>query len=186
MRTSLIVSALIVISCFARVFPHMSPVPIVALALFAAVYLPNPRSAFLVFFGGLCLSDLMLGLHALIPVVYASLIPVLFVGFRLKKNRQAPKIAGATVLSSLLYFLLTNSGVWVVGGCDWTQAREFPATFGGLMSAFAAALPGLPKKVLADLLGVAVLFGTLPRAYKFLGAFHRWWFLRPRQTYSAM
>jgi hypothetical protein len=173
MRTSLIISALILISYCARLLAHGSPIPIVALGLFAAAYLPNQWPAFLVFFGGLFLSDVNLGLHVLIPVVYASLVPVLFVGFRLKNNLHALKIARATVLSSLLYFFLTNFGVWVLGGCDWTQAREFPATFAGLMNAYAAALPGLPEKTLADFLGAAVLFGALPCVYKFLGAIHR-------------
>jgi hypothetical protein len=186
MANFIITCALILISSLARIFAHTSPIPIVALALFTAVYLPHQWSAVLVFFGGLFLSDLILGLHALIPVFYAGLIPALFVGFRLRKNLYASEIAGATVLSSLFHFLLTNFGVWVLGGCDWTQAREFPPTFAGLMSAFAVALPGLPEKILADLLGAAVLFGAFPCAQKFLAPFHRLWFLRRRQPYSAV
>jgi len=183
-----IVSAVILIVSLARVLPHPIPISISALALCAAVYLPQKWSAFLLFFGGLFISDLVLGLHSMIPVVYVSLVPVLCVGFWLKKTLGAQNIAGATVLGSLFYFLLTNFGVWVLGGCDWTaaEAREFPLTFAGLMSAFAGGFPGLPKKILSDLLGSALLFGIFPWAYKSLAGLHALWLLRRRQQYSAM
>ncbi len=146
--------------------------PIVALALFTAAYLPDKRSAFLVFFGGLLLSDLTRGLHSMIPVVYAGLVPVLLVGFALRKNLRTTRIAGGTALGSVIYFFLTNFGVWVLGGCDWTQAREYPPTFAGLAGAFSAAWPGLPERMLADLLASSLFFGVFPLVYRsFAGAF---------------
>ncbi|HEV8343523.1 MAG TPA: DUF6580 family putative transport protein [Candidatus Binatia bacterium] len=186
MARFLIISVVVLIICLARVLPHPIPVSISALALFASVYLPQKRSAFLIFFGGMFISDFVLGLHSLIPVVYASLVPILCLGFGLKKNLRAPNIAGATILGSLLYFFLTNFGVWVLGGCDWTQAREYPPTFAGLLSAFAAAFPGLPKRILWDLVGSSLLFGIFPWAYKSLARFDRLWLLRRPQPYSAM
>src|SRR2546430_17194146 len=123
---ALIISSIAVMSLLSRILIHDSTIPVVALALFAAVYLPSQRSSFLVFFGGLFLSDLLLGLHVLIPVVYASLVPILIVGFRLKNNLRALQIARTTMLSSFLYFCFTNLGVWVLGGCDLTKIRQFP------------------------------------------------------------
>jgi hypothetical protein len=165
-------SAFVLIAYFARILPHMTSIPIVALALFTGAYLPDKRSAFLVFFGGLFVSDLALGLHGMIPVVYTGLVPVLLAGFGLRKNLRAPRIAGAALFGSLIYFFLTNFGVWVLGGCDWTQAREYPPTLAGLAGAFSAALPGLPEKMLADLLASALFFGVFPLAYRsFAGTF---------------
>ena len=183
MNNFAIVSAVILIVSLARALPHPIPISISALALFAAVYLPQKWLAFLVFFGGLFISDLVLGLHPMIPVVYASLISVLFVGFKLSRNLDTQKIVRATVLGSLFYFLLTNFGVWVLGGCDWTaaEAREFPLTFAGLMSAFAGGFPGLPKKILSDLLGSSLLFGAFPWAYKTLAGVRTLWLVRCRQ-----
>ena len=124
------------------------------------------RSAFGSFFGALFVSDLILGLHGLIPVVYGSLVPVLWIGFRLKKDLRAWKIAGAALLGSLIYFSLTNFGVWALGGCGWIEGPEFPKTPAGLMLAYAAALPGLPTKLFVEFLGSALLLLFLPRACK--------------------
>jgi hypothetical protein len=169
MASLLIVVTIIMITCFARTLPHLTPIPIVALALFVAVTLPRKRSALVFFFAGLLLSDLLLGFHWMILIVYASLVPVLCMGFELKNNLSGHNILGVTVLASLIYFFLTNFAVWVLGACEWTQAREFPMTFAGLVSTFSAALPGLPKKILADLIGSSLFFGAFPLAYKTLG-----------------
>jgi len=181
-----IVSAVILIVSLARALPHLIPISISALALFAAVYLPRKRSAFLVFFGGLFISDLVLGLHPMIPVVYASLISVLFVGFKLSRNLDTQKIVRATVLSSLLYFLLSNFGVWILGGCNWTHDREFPLTLAGFLSVFAGGFSGLPKTILSDLLGSALLFGAFPWAYKTLAGFGALWLSKRRQQISTV
>jgi hypothetical protein len=165
-----IISAIVLVACFARILPHLNAMPIVALALFTGAYLPDRRSAFLVFFGGLFVSDAARGLHSMIPVVYGALVPVLFLGLALKKKLRAATVAGATLSASLIYFFLTNLGVWVLGGCDWTRAREYPLSLAGLAGAFSAALPGLPEKILADLLASAVFFGVFPLAY---GSFAR-------------
>jgi hypothetical protein len=145
---------------------HIMPVPIVALALFTAVYLSNKRSAVLVFFGGLFMADLALGLHALIPVVYASLVPVLFIGFSLRKNLGGLEIARVSVLGSVLYFFLTNFGVWLAGACNWGDGREIPLTLSGLLSAYSAALPLLPARISTDLLASVLLFGGVLWVYK--------------------
>jgi hypothetical protein len=112
MKILFAMSAIVLMTSVGRSLPHIIPVPIVALALFTAVYLSKNRSAALVFFGGLFISDLAFGLHDLIPVVYASLVPVLFIGFKLRENLGGIEIARASVVSSLVYFLLTNLGVW--------------------------------------------------------------------------
>jgi hypothetical protein len=160
--TTWIASALILIACFARIVPHLASMPIVALAPLTAAYLPDKRSAFLVFFGGLLVSDLVRGLYAMIPVVYAGLVPVLLIGFQLRKKLNVAPIAAATLSGSLIYFFLTNFGVWILGGCDWTQAREYPLTFAGLVDAFSVALPGLPRKMLADLVAALLFFAAVP------------------------
>jgi hypothetical protein len=167
-----IMSAFVLIACFARTLPHLTSMPIVALALFTGASLPDKRSAFLVFFGGLFMSDLALGLHGMIPVVYGGLAAVLLIGFALRKNLRARPIAVATVSAALIYFFLTNFAVWLLGGCDWTRGREYPMTLAGLAATFSAALPGLPEQILADLLASALFFGVLPLVQRSLaGAF---------------
>jgi len=181
-----IVSAVILIVSLARALPHPIPISISALALCAAVYLPRKRWAFLVFFGALFIGDLLVGLHPMIPVVYASLISVLFVGFKLRTNLDTQKIVRGTVLSSLLFFFLSNFGVWVLGGCDWAHGREFPLTLAGFLSVFAGGFSVLPRSILSDLLGSALLFGAFPWAYKILMGFGAVWLSRRRQPISTV
>jgi hypothetical protein len=161
MKNILAMSVIVLIACLGRSLPHIIPVPIVALALFTAVYLADKRSAALVFFGGLFIGDLAFGLHDLIPVVYASLVPVLFIGFKLRENLGGVEIARASVISSLIYFLLTNLGVWAAGACNWSDGREIPATVPGLIGTYSTALPLLPANISTDLLASFLLFGGM-------------------------
>jgi hypothetical protein len=166
MKILFAMSAIVLMTSVGRSLPHIIPVPIVALALFTAVYLSKNRSAALVFFGGLFISDLAFGLHDLIPVVYASLVPVLFIGFKLRENLGGIEIARASVVSSLVYFLLTNLGVWVAGACNWSDGREIPPTLAGLVSTYSAAVPLLPARMSTDLLASFLLFGGMFRVCK--------------------
>ena len=61
-------------------------------------------------------------------------------------------IAGATVAGSLLFFTLSNFGVWAFGGL-------YPHTGGGLAACFIAALPFLGGTLEGDGLYSLVLFG---------------------------
>ncbi len=112
---------------------------------------------------GLVGGDLSLGMHRLIPLVYGSFAVIVCVGFRLRRRRKVLPIAGATLLSSVLFFAVTNLGVWALG--SW-----YAKTWDGLVACFVAAVPFFRNTLLGDAVYVAVLFGGLALAEKGLPA----------------
>jgi len=56
--------------------------------------------------------DIVLGLHALIPVTYACFAPIVCLGFWLRRQRRAGRIGVAALTSSGLFFAITDFAVW--------------------------------------------------------------------------
>ena len=55
-------------------------------------------------------------------------------------------------MSSLLFFVLTNFGVWLVNG-------YYPHTVAGLAACYVAAIPFFQNSIAGDLFYTALLFG---------------------------
>src|ERR1017187_522512 len=98
-----------------RLIPHPPNLTsITAVALFGGAYFSDRRLAFLVPLAALFLSDLILGFYAHMEVVYLSFALIVCVGLWLQKRRSTIYIVGAALASSILFFLLTNFGVWAL------------------------------------------------------------------------
>jgi Family of unknown function (DUF6580) len=70
----------------------------------------------------------------------------------LRRRRSVPNIAVAALASSVLFFLLTNLGVWATSGL-------YPFTMVGLVACYAAALPFFRNMLAGDFLYTLALFG---------------------------
>jgi hypothetical protein len=64
-----------------------------------------------------------------------------------------------SIASSLLFFLVTNFGVWIAGGF-------YSPDFAGLMECYAMGIPFLERSFLADVLFAQVLFHGFSMAQK--------------------
>lgn len=136
-----------------RILPHPPNFsPILAIALFSGAILKDRRLAFVIPLLAMLISDLIIGFHSLIWLVYLSFIAVVYMGTFLQTQRKLVAITGMTISGSLLFFLITNLGVWAFDGL-------YPMTFAGLISCYTAALPFLQNSMAGDLFFVAVLFG---------------------------
>jgi hypothetical protein len=107
------------------------------------------------------LSDLGLGwangrlfgeFHPLMPLVYGSFVASVLVGRGLRTRRTTWRIGAASVGGSLLFFLVTNFGVWA-------QAGWYAPTWSGLAACYVAALPFFQNALCGDLLYSAAFFG---------------------------
>ena len=87
--------------------------------------------------------------HVVTWVWYAGAI-LLGAGL-LGKSVTPLRVAGASLASSIAFFIASNFAVWAV----WTM---YPKTLAGLGAAYVAALPFFRNQGLADLLLAAVLF----------------------------
>ncbi len=130
--------------------PNVSPVT--ALALFSGALLADRRLALIIPLMAMLCSDLVLGLHGTMVFVYAAFVLVGLLGIALADRLCGQVIIAASLFSSLLFFVITNFGVWLVAG-------YYPLTFDGLLACFVAAVPFFHYALLGDLLFAGMMFG---------------------------
>src|SRR3989304_5685350 len=100
-----------------RLVPHVPNfAPIGAMALFGGTYL-NKKTAFLLPLVAMVLSDFFIGFDSVLSrfTVYGSFALIVLVGFWLRKERSVGKIVLASLTASVLFFIITNFGVWFAG-----------------------------------------------------------------------
>lgn len=148
-----VIVAMILAAVASRLAPHpWNLTSVTAVALFGGAYFQDRRLAFAIPLAALFLSDLVLGFYPGLPLVYLSFALVVVLGVWLSSRRRPPFIAGAALLSSVMFFAVTNFGVWAFGSI-------YPRTLAGLESCYLAAIPFFRGSVEGDLLYTFVLFG---------------------------
>jgi hypothetical protein len=130
--------------------PNVSP--IAAMALFAGFSFRHRLAAFAFPLVALVLSDLVIGTHDLMWVVYASFALTSVLAIFLRDQKGAGVKALVAFTGSVLFFVITNFAVWAQGGM-------YPVTFDGLVECYIAGLPFFDNAVIGDLFFSAVLFG---------------------------
>lgn len=144
--------SLIVIGILLRFMPHTANfTPLAAIALFSGAYL-NKRLAIIVPLMIVVISDLFLGLHNVVAFTWGSFVLVTVLGFWTKKHKNFSRITLSAVAASVLFYVVTNFGVWAMG---W-----YPQNAKGLLDCYILGLPFLRSFSLATLLYSAVLFGA--------------------------
>jgi hypothetical protein len=91
------------------------------------------------------------------PFVYAGLVAYVLVGRWLCRSDSLIKIPAAGLLGSLLYFLLTNLGVWLIG-IDINNL-PYPKTPSGLVYCFTQAVPFYRGTIAGDVFFTIAIFG---------------------------
>jgi hypothetical protein len=170
MKTKMItLIGLIVVAAFSRLIPHpWNFTAIGAIALFGGSFVPSKKLSLVIPLAALILSDLVLGFHSTMVFVYAAFTLTVLIGWGLRENRTAVKVTSYALLSSSLFFLITNFGVWAMGGM-------YPMTASGLVSSYVAAIPFFDNQIYGDLFFSGVLFGGYAYMRKVL----------PEWTYST-
>ena len=130
--------------------PNVSP--IAALALFSGAYLADRKLVMLIPLLALFLGDLVLGLHSTMFFTYGAFILISLIGVVIASRLCGQVVIAASLLSSVLFFLLTNFGVWMMDGF-------YPMTFAGLLACYTAAIPFFQMTLMGDLFFVSVIFG---------------------------
>ncbi|HNS17421.1 MAG TPA: hypothetical protein PKH94_09295 [Bacteroidales bacterium] len=129
-----VIAGIILAAALFRLVPHWPNfTPVAAIALFGGTYLHKKYLAFLVPLTALFISDLILGFHPVMGWVYAGFTVTVGIGLLLRRNVTVLNIAGASLLSSVLFFLVTNFGAWLA-------SPFYPDTFAGLIQCYVAGL----------------------------------------------
>lgn len=159
------ISIAILIVALTRFLPHPPNFTALgALALFSGAMYNNRFLALSIPLVALFITDIVLNNFILKGIytsfvlltpgaiyLYGSLILITALGFFTKAN--SPKsILGNGILASVLFFIITNFGVWASG-------TMYPPTFEGLLASYTMAIPFFAPTAASQLLYSAVLFG---------------------------
>jgi len=136
-----------------RLVPHPPNfTPVGALALFSGAFLGRRALAFAAPIGAMLVSDAIIGFHSAMPFVYAGVAATVLLGQFALSRLTALRVAGVAILGSVLFFALTNFGVWL-------QSGMYPPTLAGLAACYVAAIPFFQYSLAGDLLFTGLLFG---------------------------
>lgn len=83
---------------------------------------------------------------------YFSYFLIAILGHYWLQRVSTCRVLGATLAAALLFFIISNFGVWAQGG--W-----YAPTFSGLLQCYLAGIPFLKGSMAGDLFYAAVLFG---------------------------
>jgi hypothetical protein len=163
-RTLFIILA-IAFGALSRLLPHPPNFTAIgAIALFGGAYLTNRYLAVLVPVLAVWLSDVVLNNTVYAQagqfvwfyegawLQYLSTALCAVLGIVLMKRINMPSFIGGSVATALLFFALTNLGVWY-------GSAMYANNFAGLMMCYGAALPFLGWSVLGNLFFGGILFG---------------------------
>ena len=129
---------IIILAIFSRLIPHPPNfTPITAVALFSIINLKNKYIGVLIPIICLLVSDLVIGISLINLFVYFSFILICGIGYIFEKINIK-----SVLLSSFVFFLFTNFGVWLIG---------YPNTLEGLITCYIAAIPFFGWTIAGDL-----------------------------------
>jgi hypothetical protein len=166
--------ALIVLTVGMTRLLHLPPnvAPISAFALFGGAYFTKRWQSVLLPIGAYWVSDLILN-----NVIYKSFFPTftLFsndfyfaavslgltvaLSWFMLKVVKVQNVFVASIIGSLIFFVITNFGTWLI----WNM---YPMNAAGLAACYAAGLPFLQNALTGDLLWSAILFGGFALAQR--------------------
>jgi hypothetical protein len=152
---NLLVYATLVIAAIAsRFIPHpFNFTAVGAAALFSGAIMKDKRYAYLIPVAILFLTDVIIGLHFSMIPVYGCFALTVWIGTKIGNHPRWSYIIGASLISSILFFLITNLPFWYI------DLHLYPMTLEGTLSSYNMALPFFRNQLVGDLFFNGVLFG---------------------------
>lgn len=151
MKNNLLVTLLLVsVGVLFRLLPHpVNVAPLTAIALLAGIHFKSKFGVLLPLAITL-VTDLFLGFYSTMLWVYGSYILIYAIGTFGKKYSFSSTLK-LTIISSVIFFIVTNVGVWLSSGM-------YARSFAGLIECFTLALPFFRNSLLGDMFYVQILF----------------------------
>jgi hypothetical protein len=152
LRDVIVPVGLILAIAATRVIPHPPNfTPVMSVALFGSAVFFNRYLGIALALAVMAVSDALIGWHSTLPYVYLAMAVAGVLGFLLREKRSLIKTIVVTATSSVLFFIVTNLGVFI-------SQDMYPKTFTGLGLCFAMALPFFKNSLAGDFLFTGVLF----------------------------
>lgn len=140
---------LVILSLVTRLLPHPPNfAPMSAIALISGNYFSNRPIAIAIPIICMLLTDFVIGLHRLIPVTYLAYLLITILGIYIRSVTL-----WSVLLSSVIFFAVSNFGVWLLGGYGYTGQ--------GLLTCYTMALPFFTNSVASDLFYCCIILVSL-------------------------
>lgn len=149
----ILAAGLMAAAAFIRLVPHVpNATPVAAVALFGGATLPAPWSLAVPLLTML-VSDAVIGFDAwpITIAIYGSFSVSVLLGRSLRIRRGPGRILGATLASSVLFYLVTNAAVW------WWSGM-YPRSLDGLLLSYFYAIPFFRHTLYGDMAYTFSLF----------------------------
>jgi len=151
---------LIILGILLRLAPHAPNfTPVAAIALFSGAYL-NKKHALFIPLILMVVSDFIIGLHNVAIFTWGSFLLIALLGLWLKRHKSILGIISTSLISSFVFYIVSNFGVWLMG---W-----YPHTLKGLVTCYVMALPFLRNFTFATLFYVAIFCGIYESVARFV------------------
>ena len=144
-KNLILATGVIILLAFSRIIPHPPNfTPILSMAFFAGAILDRRLFAYFVIISSMLISDLYLGFHSSMLVVYFAISLSVLLGTIIHKRLNI--INGLLGLSGsvLLFYLITNFAVWYGSGM-------YASDLNGLITCYIMALPFLQNTFLSSI-----------------------------------
>ena len=145
-----IFTALGVISRLAPHAPNMTAVG--ALSVFVGAKY-GMKKGLIVLLTTMLIADSIKGLHSVMWATYGALIIGAFIGKYFIANKKVGWIIGGTLLSSIVFFVVTNFAVWLAPNYMYEK------TVSGLIACYGMAIPFFRNSLVGDLMYSGIFFG---------------------------
>ena len=137
---------LVVLLALSRLIPHPPNfTPILGMAVFSGAIINRRFIAYLVPLTAMLLSDLYLGFHASMPIIYFSLAVCVLIGTFIEARVSILNSFLSISLGVLVFFLITNFMVWYGSGM-------YEYSISGLMTCYFMGLPFVQNTFISSLL----------------------------------
>jgi len=144
--------SLILILAFARLIPHPPNfTPIIAVAILSGYFFKNIYLSFATLLISMLLADAFIGFYNHIFFVYLSLLLIAFVFYKISEKINFKNLFIYGFIGSLIFFIISNFGVWVLGGHGVYDAA-YEKNLNGLVECYVLAIPFFGSTFLSTLI----------------------------------
>ena len=141
LKKEIFLIGLILILALARLIPHPPNfTPIIAVAIMSGYFFKNINLSFLTLIVAMLVSDLFIGFYENVIFVYASLLLITFVFYKISNKINFKNLFIYGFAGSLIFFIISNFGVWALGS-PGVYDIAYEKSLSGLIQCYILAIP---------------------------------------------
>jgi len=145
--------SIILILALSRLLPHPPNfTPIVAVAIMSGYFFRNVNLSFIVLLISMLFVDIFIGFYKHMLFVYLSLFIITIIFYKISNKINFKNLFVFGFLGSLVFYLVSNFGVWFSGVLSPITNLPYEKNFNGLINCYFLAIPFFKNTVISTLI----------------------------------